>query len=376
MRGDDAVTLQAVARRLTGLARPFDEPVGEALSTLLASLRREARLSAMGRIATRQDLIGKLTNLLILDDLERADPSIRHRPIGAPVFVTGLPRSGTSFLHALLATHTAVRAPLAWQTRFPAPSHPAAGLRSAQAAHDRFARQLRLFGRLAPELPRLHPMSADAPQECTEITAHVFRSLRFDMTHDVPSYRAWLDRAGHDAAYRFHRRFLQHLQGTDDATWVLKSPDHVFALRSLRLVYPDARLVVMHRDPVHVLASVARLTEVVRRPFARAVDRLAIGRQVTRDWALGLRTILDLPDEGCVHIRHADLVGDPVGTVAALCGRLGIGMDRTDRSRMELFVAQRPRGGYGINRYTSADYGFGPESLEPWRSAYGARFGV
>ena len=376
MRADGAAALQAVAHRVTGLARPCGEPVGEALGALLTSLRTEARLSAVGRFATRRDLIGKLSNLLILDDLERADPSIRHRPIRAPVFVTGLPRSGTSFLHALLAAHSAVQAPLAWQTTFPAPDHPAAGLRNAGAARDRFARQLRLFGRLAPELPRLHPMSADAPQECTEITAHIFRSLRFDTTHAVPSYRAWLDRAGHDAAYRFHRRFLQHLQGTGGATWVLKSPDHVFALRSLRLVYPDARLVVMHRDPVHVLASVARLTEVVRRPFARAVDRLAIGRQVTRDWSLGLRTILDLPDDGCVHVRHADLVGDPIGTVTALCEGLGIGMDRAARSRMETYVAQRPRGGYGVNHYASAAYGFGPEALEPWRAAYRARFGV
>ena len=370
MRADQ---LQAMARRVTGLGGECGEPVGEALAALLASLRTEADLSMFGRIAMRRDLVGKLANLLILDDLEAADPSIQKRPVRAPVFVTGLPRSGTSFLHALLAVNPTVRVPLAWQTAFPAPGHPSSGPRSACSAHDRFAWQLRLFGRLAPEVARLHPMSADGPQECTEIMAHVFRSLRFDTTHDVPSYRAWLDRAGHDAAYRFHRRFLQHLQGTGEATWVLKSPDHVFALGSLRLVYPDARLVVVHRDPLHVLASVARLTEILRRPFARAVDRVAIGRQVLRDWSLGLRTILALPDDACVHVRHADLVGDPVGTVAGLCARLGIG---ADRGRMEAFVARRPRGGYGVNRYALEDYGVGPEALEPWREAYAARFGV
>ena len=135
--------------------------------------------------------------------------------------------------------------------------------------------------RLAPELSQVHPITAYSAQECTEITAHIFQSLRLDTTHRVPSYRRWLDRTGHRAAYRFHKRFLQHLQRQKGpGRWILKCPDHLFALEAIGEVYPDARFVFLHRDPTMVLASVARLTEVLRRPFTRQLDRHDLGRQV------------------------------------------------------------------------------------------------
>src|SRR5262249_61713549 len=118
------------------------------------------------------------------------------------------------------------------------------------------------------------------------ITAHIFSSLRFDTTYRIPSYRHWLDEAGHLDAYRFHKRFLQHLQhqAHDGGRWVLKCPDHVFALAAIRSVYPDARLVFVHLDPLAVLSSVARLTEVLRRPFTRHIDKHEIGRQDSDRW--------------------------------------------------------------------------------------------
>jgi hypothetical protein len=92
------------------------------------------------------------------------------------------------------------------------------------------------------------------------------RSLRFDTTHYVPSHAAWLKGAGHLEAYRFHKRFLQHLQHQAGAgNWILKTPDHIFALDALREVYPDARFIFVHRDPMKALPSVARLTEILRR---------------------------------------------------------------------------------------------------------------
>ena len=364
MAGSEPVL--AAARRRSGVARPPSASVQAGLDALLSSLREEARLSAFGRIAGRRDLVGKLANLMILEERAAADPGIGERPVTAPVFITGLPRSGTSFLHALLSTVGSARAPRAWEVAFPA-AEPGGG-------RLRFARQIALFNRLTPELASLHPLSADGPQECTEILAHTFRSLRFDTTHHVPGYRRWLDRNGHDDAYRFHRRFLQHLQGQARTRWVLKSPDHVAALPSLRLVYPDALLVVVHRDPRRVMASVARLTELLRRPFSREVDRASIGRQVVRDWAAGMRTIMEL--EGALHIRHQDLIADPVGTARLVCEWAGLAFDGADATRLDAHVRERPRGGYGENHYAPGDYGIDPETLKPLRRAYLRRFGV
>ena len=132
----------------------------------------------------------------------------------------------------------------------------------------------------------MHPLDATSPQECSEITAHVFRSLRFDTNYHIPSYRAWLDadpgamcRPISSTSGSCNTCSTRPAPRADPPRWVLKCPDHLFALDAIRAVYPDARLVFVHRDPVKVLLSVAKLTEVVRRPFTRRLDPVAIGRE-------------------------------------------------------------------------------------------------
>src|SRR5262249_14838948 len=152
-------------------------------------------------------------------------------------------------------------------------------------------------------------------QECSEITAHVFASLRFDSTYDVPSYRKWLDETGHLDAYRFHRRFLHHLPYQTEAgrRWVLKCPDHLFALDALRSAYPGAGLVVVHRAPLAVLLSVARLTESLRRPFTRSTDKAEIGRQDSDRWLTATELMIAAAQqqrfaEPIFHVHYLDLV--------------------------------------------------------------------
>ena len=172
-----------------------------------------------------------------------------------------------------------------------------------------------MFQILAPQFRQLHPIEASSPQECSEITAHIFASLRFDTTYRIPSYRRWLDGAGHLDAYRFHKRFLQHLQHqhSEAGRWVLKCPDHIFALGALREVYPDANLVFVHRDPVAVLASVARLTEVLRRPFSRRVDRFDVGRGDSDRWLTAAGLMIAAADQErfqrpILHVHYPELV--------------------------------------------------------------------
>jgi len=336
-----------------------EDAIREGLCALLDACEREARLSLFGRFSTRWDCLRLLVNLLILRSLEREDPTILARPIRQPIFITGLPRSGTSFLHALLAEDPALSAPRCWQTIYPVRDHPAHGARSGP---KEVQRQFDVFDRLAPEMRSLHPFDAMSPQECADITAHSFHSLRFDMTYEVPSYRQWLDQRGHAPAYREHKRFLQHLQGSEPAQWVLKCPDHVFALKSLFAVYPDARLVFVHRDPVEVLPSVARLTDVVRTPFTRSVDRTAIGRQIANDWVQGADNIVAasndrrLPRTQVHHVHYHALTADPLATVKALYDHFGLDLTSTAAARMRALFAKKPKGGYGRNVYRAEDY--------------------
>jgi Sulfotransferase family len=268
--------------------RPFER--------LLEACNAEADLSVLGIRALRVDVLRFLRNLLRFEEVEAACPSVLSRPIQAPVFITGMPRSGTTFLHRLILQDPNTIAPRLFQLVYP---HASRAGRFETALRKRWVGlQLALFRMLSPEFNALHPVAVDAPEECSDITAHVFQSLRFESTYRVPSYSGWLQRRGLLDAYRFHRRFLQHLDvDLPGRRWVLKSPDHVFALDDVRRVYPYARLVFIHRDPVRVLASVARLTEVLRRPFARSVDRVEVGRDVSASWAVYRHCNLALTEE-------------------------------------------------------------------------------
>ncbi len=309
-RPPSAEALIARAQRGAGLTDFGDTPFARPLQMLLDACRKEADLSLFGGAAIRWDTVRFLSNLLRLREEEKRNPAILDQAVERPLIIAGLPRSGTTFLHSLLIEDQANLVPRVWQLIHPYPA-------SRSGGRDRrprqVARQLRLFQLLAPRFRHLHPIEAGSPQECSEITAHLFASLRFDTTYRIPSYRRWLDDTGHLDAYRFHKRFLQHLrhQAGGEGRWVLKCPDHIFALGAIRAVYPDAQLVFVHRDPVAVLASVARLTEVLRRPFSRQIDRIDIGRQDSARWLAAAELMIAAADREdfaapIFHVHYAE----------------------------------------------------------------------
>jgi len=369
------------ARRRTGLDDYGDIPFERPMRIFLQACREEAELSLFGGAAIRWDTVRFLENLLRLRDEEKRSPEILDLPIEAPLVIAGLPRSGTTFLHGLLIEDDKNIVPRVWQLIHP---YPAPGDRDgADRRQQRVARQLRMFQILAPQFRRLHPIEASSPQECSEITAHIFASLRFDTTYRIPSYRRWLDDTGHLDAYRFHRRFLQHLQRQAGGAgrWVLKCPDHIFALGALRSVYPDANLVFVHRDPVAVLASVARLTEVLRRPFSRRVDRFDVGREDSERWLAAAELMIAAADDPgfkqpIFHVDYPDLVADPAGTVTALYRHFGRVLDPDAAARIKRRVAANPNGGYGRRRARLEDYGLDPAREHQRYARYMARFGI
>jgi hypothetical protein len=376
-----AEPLIARARKATGLHDFGDTSFLEPLDRFLhACGEPDANLSLIGRHATQWDVVRFLTNLLRFQAAEARHPGIAGLKIEKPVFITGLPRSGTTFLHRLMMADPDNRAPLVWETIYPWPE---AERRDTRV--ERVARQLKMFERLAPEFRSLHPLDATSPQECSEITAHVFRSLRFDSNYLIPSYRDWLDAdvSRHLPAYRFHERFLRHLRFQDgqDRRWVLKCPEHVFALLAIKTVYPDARVIFVHRDPVKVLLSVAHLTEVLRRPFTRALDPKRIGREESARWLAGARRMIEagddlgLPEPVC-HVHHMDLISDPLATVEAVYQHFGMTLSGTAAGAITEYARERPNGGYGAHHYAFEDHGLNEaEERERFRP-YMLRFGI
>ena len=396
-----AEALIELAQRRTGCTDFGDVAFREALERFLIACPTESDPSLVGRLATRWDVLRFLANLLRLRAEETRDPSVLDEAIERPIFITGLPRSGTTFLHRLLLEDPDNHAPTVWQTIHPTPP-PGRDERIA-----RVAGQLRAFERLAPEFRGLHPLEATSPQECSEITAHVFRSLRFDTTYRMPSYRAWLDADGQTEGYRFERRFLQHLQhqrrvesngaesggpesgGTESGgtgpfkpgRWVLKCPDHVFALAELRAAFPDARIVFVHRDPIKVLLSVAKLTEVLRRPFTRSIDPMEIGRGESTRWHAGTERMIAAADaeafaEPICHVHHLDLVRDPLAAVSRVYDHFGLALRAPADAAIGRLVAARPNGGYHHGAYRFAEHGLDLAAEREKFARYVAHFAI
>lgn len=354
------------------------------LTILLAALENEAQLSLFGRIAVRYDTLRCIRNLMRMSQEEARDPGITATPIHRPLIVTGLPRSGTTFLHRLLDCDPRTRSPSVWQTMAPYPPEHGADRRIEKAERD-----LRAFARFAPGFRDVHPLTARMPQECTEITAQIFQSLRFDTTYRIPSYLAWQDAEGHTLAYRFHKRFLQHLQhqsgdNPEGVQWVLKCPDHVFALDAIRLVYPDARIVFVHRDPLKVLPSVAKLTEILRQPFTRTQDKPEIGAQVTGRWHQGVEAMMQAADAAgsstglsdIYHIQYRALTSAPLETITGLYRHFGMDLSPTAAAAMTAEVNRAKRGGYGRNVYRFDDHGLDAGRERRFFAHYMKRFGI
>lgn len=376
----DPDQLIGLARRQTGLTDFGESAFIDPLARLLDSCSRESALGLIGRSATKWDILRFLTNLLLIQAESARNPAMEQAPIRQPVFITGLPRSGTTFLHRLMLTDPANRAPAVWETIYPSAM---AGTRDERIA--KVARQLKAFEWIAPDFQALHPLDAESPQECSEITAHVFRSLRFDTNYHIPSYRRWLDAdvLRHLPAYRFHKRFLRFLQfgGQTQPRWVLKCPEHVFALHAIRSVYPDARLIFVHRDPVKVLLSQAQLTEVLRRPFTRHLDPQTLGPNESRRWLDGTRRMMAVGDdagfpEAVCHVHHLDLITDPVHTVEGVYRHFGMQVPPAMGPAIQAYVADKPQGGYGAHNYHFDDHGLNEQAERSKFRPYMVRFGV
>ncbi|MGH8496460.1 MAG: sulfotransferase family protein [Gammaproteobacteria bacterium] len=374
--GLDAEELLETARRRTGLEDFGNEDFRAPLETLLDSCEREAGLTLVGRLAARSYILQLLAARLRMHRDRHREPRIPEQAISRPIFITGLPRSGTTLLHGLFASDAANRVPLTWEVMFPSP--PPRG----SAGDPRIEKTDRLLGwieQLAPEFKRIHPVGAMLPQECIAITAHDFASIEFNTLWRVPAYQSRLEHDEPRGAYRFHRRFLQNLQhGRAGERWVLKAPAHLFHLEALFAVYPDARVIQTHRDPLAVAASIASYGTVLRAAFSDAVDAHEVGTWMCEFWARGADRALDYRrahgEREVLDVHFAELCGDPVATVRRLYGQLGMKLEPAAENAMRGYLAEYPMNRHGRHRYSLEQFGLEPNAVNERFAGYREAF--
>src|SRR5881628_3546687 len=312
----------------------------EALSRLLESCQREARLNLIGKIALRTDVLQTLCSRLQMERDRQLYPKIAHQEIREPLFIVGLPRSGTTLLHSLLAADPEHRSPLMWEVRSPSPPTFVDEKRRIQRA----AKSCKFFDWLAPSFRYVHAVGAEVPQECISLMTPTFMSDQFDAMYYVPSYRAWFFRQDLRPAYEYHRRFLQHLQFRRAARrWILKAPTHMFALPALLSVYPDALFVQTHRTPIDSMASVSSLVTILRSAFSDAVDPFTIYREAIQYWSETMEKFLNgrdrLASERICDLQYNQIRRDPISAVRRIYDHFGWSLSPEAEQRMRVLVA-------------------------------------
>ena len=377
----DADALHRAAYARAGVSRYGQWDIAEPLERLLKAYRDEAALTTLGRITVRELVVSLLDNLLRMEAERAANPRIELERIAAPVFIIGLPRTGTTHLHNLVSEDPANRAPLTWEVMYPAAGRSPTEIERARA---QTGARLDWADRLAPEFMRIHPIAPDLPQECIAITAQVFMSIQFHTTHDVPSYQNWLEAAPQKLGFDFHHRFLQHLQAKTTCgsglRWVLKAPGHLFALEGLLERYPDARIIHTHRDPLRVMASMASHATVLRRAFS---DR-AIPQRIAADWADRWARALEkflavrdrAPREQFLDVNFESLETDPLGAVERVYDFVGWQLTSDARDAMSRFLAANPKNKHGVHRYTLEQFGLSRAAETARFRSYCERFGI
>jgi hypothetical protein len=378
-RADDLIR---AARRKTGLDDFGAPSFGEALRRLVESMESEARLNPMGRMVTRYDLIRLLVNRLRMEEDRKRNPGIAAEEVRRPLFIAGLPRTGTTLLHSLLALDPASRLPLTWETMYPSPP-PEAATYGTDRRIGLVDRQMRWFHRMLKDFDRIHPVGAQLPIECLVITSHAFLSYQFETTHRLPSYLAWLEGQDLRPAYEVHRRFLQHLQWRcPGERWVLKAPAHLFDFDALFAAYPDAQIVMTHRDPLAMTASNASLTATLRCAFSDEVDPVEVGPESSRRWAEAIGRALRARDRGCapperfLDLYYDDLVKDPVGAVRAVYTRFDLPFPQDMEERIGNFSRRNPKDRFGTHRYSLEQFGMRRDEEMRRYAAYRERFAL
>lgn len=370
--------LRAAAIAATGFSDWGEGDFSEALERLCRSAVDEAGFSEHGLESFAGRIDKALTTRLQLIADRARYPEIAKQEIRAPLIVAGLPRSGTTILHALLAQDPAVRSPQKWEVDEPSPPPRA----ETYKTDPRIAKSQAGIDALPDKFKAMHAMGATLPDECNSIMMMAFLSPNFGASASIPSYMRWLvGEADMAPAFAIHRAMLQNLQAfAPGRNWVLKAPPYLWWIDDLFRAYPDARLVITHRDPSEVMPSNSSLIAFLQSLNAQ-VDLLAVGQEQTDIWGLGIDRLLAVRASGrhadrIMDSQYQDFIKDPMQVVRAVYARFGMPLTDEAVTAMAKFMADNQQGKHGKHEYEAEDYGLDRGALRERFANYIENFSI
>jgi hypothetical protein len=373
------------ASALTDVADPAPEHFLDNLTAVVDHVNDEAALTDVGLQGILGQLVPALRNRMEVDAYVAEHPEVDATKLVAPIFLTGLPRSGTTYFQYLFDQDERLRMLRTWEGERPSPP-PALDPESAARRHEASIENARLVRELTGgKIDAFHLTDVDGPQECLAILDQTFVNPGLLWTMSVFGYLEYLlHDADLTAAYEYHARVLRLLQqGAPERRWALKWPCHLLALDAIAAVHPDATFVVTHRDPVQALASNCSLTNMLRAGTSPHADPDQIGRdmlELVRQHVDRL-VAFDVEQEHLgsgrlVHVDYYQLVDAPEQVMPAVFEAVHLEWTPEVDDRVRTWREENPKGKRGTHEYQLSDYGLERDAVADAFAAYTERFDI
>lgn len=365
----DADKIKAKARKKAACSVSLPQ-LEEGLERLVYSINNEAKPNPFGALAVKGLCERNLYNRYKLEEEFANNTHIEREVIREPVFIIGMPRTGTTILHAMMHEDPDHRSPLSWECLLPFP----ASTPETFSDNDQLKtiqKEFRQLFKLVPDFLKKHYMAADSPQECLGITALDFNSFQFSAQLYLPSYMDWFaNESDQLSTLRFHKRFLQYLQsgGVRSKRWLLKSPVHLMRLPEIFEVYPDARVIMTHRDPREIVSSTASLMSSVRSLYSDNEIPERTGKEQAEIWSSYFNRFLDSrkklkKEDQIIDLIFEDFVKDQIGTVKEIYDHFGWELSQTAVTKFEQFLDKNPKDKYGRHVHSLETFGLTTEGI-------------
>ncbi len=367
------------AQRATGLERFDSNSFREGLDVIVQDINQGEERPPELLARLRYGLVKALSDRLKITAALEARPEVLTAPTPRPVFVFGVPRTGTTLLNNLLAADPNRRSPLKWELDDPVPPPKADALYTDPRALAAIEMD-RKMAEAAPGASKYYRGAATYPHECVWILAHDFRTLMWESAGKLPLYREWYFSADATPAYEYHKKFLQLHQADAPGIWNLKMPSHILNIETLLKVYPDARLVWTHRDPYSATGSLCSLITLGHRAYLGKVDYEYLGEdyswQAVEHARRGMASRDAIGEDRIIDVHYADMMRDPIGVARKVYQQLGDEFTPEAQAGMQAWVDDNPQDKFGRHEYKLAQYGLSKEKLEPLFAEYLRRYPI
>ncbi len=359
--GLDFDSLHLTAEEQTGLSDFGSSSYEEALIQLLESVRQEHGLHDFGVAMAKNMFLSSLKNRLYLEENIARVPGISTQSIKTPIWIVGLPRTGSTLLHNLLSLDKSTRTLKRWEALYPSS-------RNVDEISDRIARRKQAkietdrLENLAPGILAKHSMGWNQPDECVTMFCDSFKSQLFGFCFGILPYVEWLRKQDLSDAYMYYKRQLQVLQWQQGGDrWVFKAPFHSCYMKEIEQTFENPLYIQLHRDPREVVPSVASLQSSIQGISSKSVDRNIVGKSVFEECRISVDSASEarkeISPDRIMDIQYKDMVKQPIETISSIYEKWGFDFSQKFQNAITSFMQANPKGKHGGHKYTCDEFG-------------------